>query len=103
MTGQEKIRIDLKAYDHRVLDRSALEIVNTVKRVGSAVLGPIPLPRRIRRFTVLRGPHIAKKSREQFERRIHKRLLYVVNLTPQALEALMSLDLPVGVSVEVKA
>lgn len=102
MLNQEKICIRLKAYDHRVLDKSSAEIVGTVKRVGASIRGPIPLPKKIRRFTVLRAPHVAKKSREQFEKRIHQRLLYVINLTPQTVEALMNLDLPAGVSVEVK-
>lgn len=101
MLSKQNIRVRLKAYDHRVLDQSGLEIVNTAKRTGALVRGPIPLPRHIRRFTVLRSPHIDKKSREQFEKRIHKRLLYILNLTPQTLEALANLDLPSGVNIEI--
>ena len=101
MLDKQNIRIRLRAYDHRVLDQSAVEIVHTAQRTGAAVRGPVPLPRRIRRFTVLRSPHIDKKSRESFEKRIHQRLLYILNLTPQTVEALMSLDLPAGVNVEI--
>ena len=98
----QNIRIRLKAYDHRVLDQSASEIVNTARRTGAQVCGPIPLPTRIERFTVLRGPHIDKKSREQFEIRAHKRLLDIVDPTPQPVDALMKLDLAAGVDVEIK-
>ncbi|HEX9646916.1 MAG TPA: 30S ribosomal protein S10 [Alphaproteobacteria bacterium] len=98
----QNIRIRLKAYDHRVLDQSTLEIVNTAKRTGAAVRGPIPLPTHIERFTVLRSPHIDKKSREQFEIRTHKRLLDIVDPTPQTVDALMKLDLAAGVDVEIK-
>ncbi|MDP6786541.1 MAG: 30S ribosomal protein S10 [Rhodospirillales bacterium] len=98
----QNIRIRLKAYDHRVLDQSASEIVNTARRTGAQVCGPIPLPTRIERFTVLRGPHIDKKSREQFEIRTHKRLLDIVDPTPQTVDALMKLDLAAGVDVEIK-
>ena len=98
----QNIRIRLKAYDHRVLDQSTGEIVNTAKRTGAQVRGPIPLPTRIERFTVLRGPHIDKKSREQFEVRTHKRLLDIVDPTPQTVDALMKLDLAAGVDVEIK-
>ena len=98
----QNIRIRLKAFDHRVLDQSALEIVNTAKRTGAGVRGPIPLPTRIERFTVLRSPHIDKKSREQFEIRTHKRLLDIVDPTPQTVDALMKLDLAAGVDVEIK-
>ena len=96
------IRIRLKAFDHRVLDQSTGEIVNTAKRTGAQVRGPIPLPTRIEKFTVLRGPHIDKKSREQFEVRTHKRLLDIVDPTPQTVDALMKLDLAAGVDVEIK-
>ena len=96
------IRIRLKAFDHRVLDQSASEIVNTAKRTGARVRGPIPLPTRIERFTVNRSPHIDKKSREQFEIRTHKRLLDIVDPTPQTVDALMKLDLAAGVNVEIK-
>ena len=98
----QNIRIRLKAFDHRVLDQSTGEIVNTAKRTGARVRGPIPLPTRIERFTVLRGPHIDKKSREQFEMRTHKRLLDIVDPTPQTVDALMKLDLAAGVDVEIK-
>ena len=101
MDGQN-IRIRLKAFDHRVLDQSASEIVNTAKRTGAEVRGPIPLPTRIERFTVNRSPHIDKKSREQFEIRTHKRLLDIVDPTPQTVDALMKLDLAAGVDVEIK-
>lgn len=98
----QNIRIRLKAFDHRVLDQSTLEIVNTAKRTGAEVRGPIPLPTRIERFTVLRSPHIDKKSREQFEIRTHKRVLDIVDPTPQTVDALMKLDLAAGVDVEIK-
>ena len=96
------IRIRLKAFDHRVLDQSTAEIVGTAKRTGAQVRGPIPLPTRIEKYTVLRGPHIDKKSREQFEIRTHKRLLDIVDPTPQTVDALMKLDLAAGVDVEIK-
>ena len=98
----QDIRIRLKAFDHRVLDHSATEIVTTAKRTGAGVRGPIPLPTRINKFTVLRSPHIDKKSREQFEIRTHRRLLDIVDPTPQTVEALMHLDLAAGVDVEIK-
>ena len=98
----QNIRIRLKAYDHRVLDQSTSEIVNTAKRTGARVRGPIPLPTRIEKFTVLRSPHIDKKSREQFEIRTHKRLLDILEPTQQTLDALMKLDLSAGVDVEIK-
>ena len=98
----QNIRIRLKAFDHRVLDQSASEIVNTAKRTGARVRGPIPLPTRLERFTVNRSPHIDKKSREQFEIRTHKRLLDIVDPTPQTVDALMKLDLAAGVDVEIK-
>ena len=101
MQGQT-IRIRLKAFDHRVLDTSTMEIVDTAKRTGADVRGPIPLPTKIEKFTVLRGPHIDKKSREQFEIRTHKRLLDIVDPTPQTVDALMKLDLAAGVDVEIK-
>ena len=96
------IRIRLKAFDHRILDQSTSEIVNTAKRTGANVRGPIPLPTGMRRFTVLRSPHIDKKSREQFEMRTHKRLLDIIDPTPQTVDALMKLDLAAGVDVEIK-
>ncbi|HJO89357.1 MAG: 30S ribosomal protein S10 [Alphaproteobacteria bacterium] len=98
----QNIRIRLKAFDHRVLDISTVEIVNTAKRTGAQVRGPIPLPTRIEKFTVLRSPHIDKKSREQFEIRTHKRLLDIIDPTPQTVDALMKLDLASGVDVEIK-
>ena len=98
----QNIRIRLKAFDHRILDNSTREIVNTAKRTGAQVRGPIPLPTRIERFTVLRGPHVDKKSREQFEIRTHKRVLDIVDPAPQTVDALMKLDLASGVDVEIK-
>ena len=98
----QNIRIRLKAFDHRVLDQSTREIVQTARRTGAQVRGPIPLPTRIERYTVLRGPHIDKKSREQFEIRTHKRVLDIVDPTPQTVDALMKLDLASGVDVEIK-
>ncbi len=98
----QNIRIRLKAFDHRILDQSTAEIVNTARRTGARVRGPIPLPTRLERFTVLRSPHIDKKSREQFEIRTHKRLLDIVDPTPQTVDALMKLDLASGVDVEIK-
>ena len=100
--ADQKIRIRLKAYDHRLIDRSASEIVETAKRTGAQVRGPIPLPNKIEKFTVLRGPHIDKKSRDQWEIRTHKRLLDIVDPTPQTVDALMKLDLAAGVDVEIK-
>lgn len=98
----QNIRIRLKAFEHRTLDQASNEIANTAKRTGALVRGPIPLPTRIERFTVLRSPHIDKKSREQFEIRTHKRLLDIVDPTPQTVDALMKLDLAAGVDVEIK-
>jgi len=99
----QKIRIRLKAYDYKLLDQSAGEIVETAKRIGAKVVGPIPLPTRINKFTVLRSPHVDKKSREQFEIRTHKRLLDILEPTQQTLDALMKLDLSAGVDVEIKS
>ncbi|MBW8268167.1 30S ribosomal protein S10 [Caldovatus aquaticus] len=98
----QSIRIRLKAFDYRVLDSSAREILNTAKRTGARTRGPIPLPTQIERFTVNRSPHIDKKSREQFEIRTHRRLLDIVDPTPQTVDALMKLDLAAGVDVEIK-
>ena len=98
-----KIRIRLKAYDSKVLDQAASEIVETARRTGARLAGPIPLPTRISRFTVLRGPHVDKKSREQFEIRTHMRLLDIIDPTQQTLDALMKLDLSAGVDVEIKS
>jgi small subunit ribosomal protein S10 len=98
-----KIRIRLKAYDYKLLDQSASEIVETTKRTGAKIAGPIPLPTKINRFTVLRSPFVDKKSREQFEVRTHKRLLDILDPTQQTLDALMKLDLSPGVDVEIKS
>lgn len=100
--GQQNIRIRLKAFDHRVLDTSAREIVDTARRTGAMVRGPIPLPTDTERYTVLRGPHIDKKSREQFEIRTHKRILDIIDPSPQTVDALMRLDLSAGVDVQIK-
>ena len=101
--SSERIRIRMEAYDHTILDQSAKDIVDTAKRTEAKVHGPIPLPTRIERYTVLRSPHIDKKSREQFEMRTHKRLLDILEPTSQTVDALMKLELPVGVDVEIKA
>jgi small subunit ribosomal protein S10 len=98
----ETIRIRLKAYDHRILDQSTRQIVDTAKRTGAVIAGPVPLPTRVRKYTVLRSPHVDKKSREQFESRTHKRLIDILEPTSQTVEALMKLDLPAGVDVEIK-
>jgi len=98
----QKIRIRLKAFDHRLLDKSVKEIVETARRTGAQINGPIPLPTRINRFTVLRSPHVDKKSREQFEIRTHKRLMDIMEPTQNTVDALMKLDLPAGVDVEIK-
>ena len=98
----QNIRIRLKAFDHRILDQSTVEIVKTAKRTGAQVKGPIPLPTNIEKYTVLRSPFIDKKSREQFETRTHKRLLDIIDPTPQTVDALMKLDLAAGVDVEIK-
>jgi small subunit ribosomal protein S10 len=96
------IRICLRAYDHRILDYSTSEIVMTAKRTGANVRGPIPLPNKIERFTVLRSPHVDKKSREQFELKTHKRLLDIIDCPPQTVDALMKLEIAAGVDVEIK-
>ncbi|MCK8602684.1 MAG: 30S ribosomal protein S10 [Desulfoferrobacter sp.] len=101
MTNQ-RIRIRLKAYDHKLLDQSTSEIVATAKKTGARVAGPIPLPTKIRKFTVLRSPHVDKKSREQFEIRVHKRLIDILEPTQQTVDSLMKLDLSAGVDVEIK-
>lgn len=98
----QKIRIRLKGYDHRLLDRSAADIIQTAKRTGAKVSGPIPLPTTINRQTVLRSPHVNKKSREQFEIRTHKRLLDILEPTPKTVDALMKLELAAGIGVEIK-
>jgi len=98
----QKIRIRLKAYDHFALDKSTKEIARTVIRTGARIVGPVPLPTKRTVYTVLRSPHVDKKSREQFETRIHKRLIEIYDSTPQTVDALMKLDLPAGVDVEIK-
>ena len=101
MPGQ-RIRIKLKSFDHNVLDKSAGEIVNTARRTGAMTSGPVPLPTRRSIYTVLRSPHVDKKSREQFEVRVHKRLIDISQSTPQAIDAPMKLELPAGVDIEIK-
>ncbi|MBU1299530.1 MAG: 30S ribosomal protein S10 [Bacteroidetes bacterium] len=101
MSGQ-KIRIKLKSYDHNLIDKSAEKIIKTVKATGAIVSGPIPLPTRRTVITVLRSPHVDKKSREQFETRSHKRLIDILNSTPRTIDSLMKLELPAGVDVEIK-
>ena len=98
----QKIRISLKAFDHRMIDRSAQEIVDTARRTGALVRGPIPLPTRIERYTLLRSPHVNKKARDQFEIRTHKRILDIIEPTDKTVDALMKLDLASGVDVEIK-
>ena len=98
----QKVRIRLQAYEHRILDQSVAEILNTVKRTGSQVVGPVPLPTRIERFTVNRSPHVYKKSMEQFEIRTHKRLLDIVEPTSRTVEELKKLNLPAGVDITIK-
>ena len=100
--GEQKIRIKLKAYDHRILDKSAREIAERARESGAKVVGPIPLPTKISRFTVLRSPFVDKKSREQFEIRIHKRLIDILEPTQNTVDSLMKLELPAGVDVEIK-
>lgn len=100
--ASNKIRIRLKAFDHKLLDQSAGEIVDTAKRTGARVAGPVPLPTHIEKYTVLRSPHVNKKSREQFEIRTHKRLLDILDPTQQTVDALMRLDLSAGVEVEIR-
>mgnify|MGYP000845159944 FL=1 len=102
MAKQERIRIRLKAYDHKTLDQSAAKIVDTAKRTGAMVSGPIPLPTEKNIFTILRSPHVNKDSREQFELRTHKRLIDILNASPKTVDALMRLDLPAGVDIEIK-
>ena len=99
---KQSIRIRLKAYDHKLLDQSTEEIVNTAQKTGAKILGPIPLPTKKNKFTVLRSPHVDKKSREQFEMRTHKRLIDIVDPTPQTVDALMNLDIASGVDVQIK-
>ena len=98
----QNIRIRLKAFDHRVLDQATGEIADTARRTGALIRGPIPLPTKINKFTVLRSPHVNKKSREQFEMRTHKRLIDILEPTPAVMDALMKLELPAGVDVDIK-
>ena len=98
----ERIRIRLKSFDHRMIDRSAQDIVNTAKQTGARIAGPIPLPTKVQKYTVLRSPHIDKTSREQFESRTHKRLIDILDATSQTVDSLMKLDLPAGVEVDIK-
>jgi small subunit ribosomal protein S10 len=102
MATKQRIRIRLKAFDHRILDQSAQQIVETAERTGASVAGPVPLPTRIERYTVIRSPFIDKDSREQFEMRTHKRLIDVVEPTPRTVDALMRLNVPAGVDIEIK-
>ena len=101
-SNNQKVRIRLQAYEHRILDQSVAEILNTVKRTGSQVVGPVPLPTRIERFTVNRSPHVAKKSMEQFEIRTHKRVLDIIDPTNRTVDELKKLSLPAGVDISVK-
>lgn len=100
--ASQRIRIKLRSYDHAMLDQSAGQIVQTAKKTGAMISGPVPLPTRKTVYTVLRSPHVDKKSREQFEIRVHKRLIDIIRSTPQTIDALMKLDLPVGVDIEIK-
>ena len=97
-----KIKVRFKAYDDKLLDQTVGEIVHTVRRTGAQIVGPIPFPTRINKYTVLRSPHVDKKSREQFEVRTHKRLLYIMDTTPQTMDALMRLDISAGVDIAIK-
>ena len=101
-SNQQKIRIRLKAFDYKLIDQSALEIVDTAKRTGAIVKGPVPLPTRMKRFDILRSPHVNKTSRDQFEIRTHLRLMDIIEPTDKTVDALMKLDLPAGVDVEIK-
>ncbi|HZJ85012.1 MAG TPA: 30S ribosomal protein S10 [Syntrophomonadaceae bacterium] len=102
MSGQQKVRIRLKAFDHKLLDQSSQKIVETVRKNGSNVHGPIPLPTERNIFTILRSPHVDKDAREQFEMRTHKRLIDILDPNPKTIDALMHLDLPSGVDIEIK-
>jgi len=99
---KQKIRIKLKAFDHRILDQSAVQIVEAAERTGAAVVGPVPLPTHIKKFCVIRSPHVDKDSREQFEIRIHKRLIDIMDPTTKTIDALTTLNLPAGVDIEIK-
>ena len=98
----QNIRIRLKSFDHNILDRSSIDILQTAKRTGAKVIGPIPMPSKIERVTVNKSPHVDKKSREQFQTKIHKRMVDIINSTPKTVESLMKLDLPAGVDIEIK-
>jgi small subunit ribosomal protein S10 len=100
--GAQRIRIRLKAYDHKVIDQSARQIIDTAERTGAVISGPIPLPTEKSRYTVIRGPHVHKDSREAFEMRVHKRLIDITQPTPRTVDALMNLNLPAGVDIEIK-
>jgi len=101
--ANQKIRVKLRSFDHKLIDKSTFEIVATAKRTGAVVSGPVPLPTKIERYTTLRSPHVNKKSREQFEMRTHKRLIDIINTNEDTVEALMKLQLPAGVSVDIKS
>ncbi|MCE7912018.1 MAG: 30S ribosomal protein S10 [Candidatus Brocadia carolinensis] len=103
MVLDQKIRIRMEAYDHRILDQSSLEVVETAKRTGAKVFGPVPLPTRIERYTVLRSPHVDKKSREQFEIRTHKRLIDIFEPTAKTMDALNKINMPAGIEIKIKA
>jgi len=100
--AKQRVRIRLRAYDHRLIDKTVQELVSTARRTGAKVVGPVPLPTRITRYTVLRSPHVDKKSREQFETRTHKRLVEIIGPTPDTMEALTKLEMPAGIDIEVK-
>jgi len=102
LTGKQKIRIRLKSYDHKIIDQSAKQIVDTALRTGATIAGPIPLPTRKTKFTVVKSPHVFKKGREQFEMRVHKRLIDVFEPTPKTIDSLMNLSLPAGCDAEIK-
>ncbi len=102
MSTPSKIRIRMESYDHEALDKSALELVDTAKRTGARVQGPVPLPTRVERYTVLRSPHIDKKSREQFEIRTHKRILFISEYSPSTVDSISKLNLPAGVDIRIK-
>ncbi|MGM0441099.1 MAG: 30S ribosomal protein S10 [Elusimicrobiota bacterium] len=103
MAEEQKIKIKLKGYDHRMLDRSVKEIVDTIKRTGARISGPILLPTKTKKYTVLKSPHVDKRGMEQFEMRIHKRLIYIISPTPHTVDELGKLELPAGIKVEIKA
>ncbi|PLX18790.1 MAG: 30S ribosomal protein S10 [Candidatus Muiribacterium halophilum] len=100
--ASQKMRIYLKAFDHRILDKSTTLIVDTVKKTGSVLRGPVPLPTEINKYTVLKSPHVDKKARDQFEIRTHKRLIDIMNPTPETVDSLMKMELPSGVNIEIK-